>query len=319
MRLMQRTRWLVGLAAFAVMTPASPRAQAQTTPPFSDPPPAAAEPTAPTNAPAVAPPQEAPPVAAPAAPTPPPAGPSLPLATPLPPPAYAPPPLPPNINGLRTAAPPPGSTRVPSDDPQADRGAIGPTAYTHPKGTFYLSDYELVLLQLGYAFTDDTQISLTFLPPLATERVLFLDVTLKSTLYRGGRVRAAALGSTSGIISRETGPIGVGRAGGVVQLCVERTCASSLSVSTNLTFAGAVVMFNSATGIYRAGRSTSLLGELDTLVPLGKDIGDLNGALAFAGVRFIGTNWGLDLLLMHLFGNQPFALPFVALTYRSVP
>jgi hypothetical protein len=318
---MQRTRrWLAGLAAVAIAALGIPRAQAQTVPPPAEaPPPAAAPPPPPrpATAPADTPPPEVPPPAEPLAPPPPPAAPSPPPAAP-PPPAFAPPPLPPAVTEVR-AAPPPGSTRLPAADPQADRGAIGPTAYTHPKGTFYVSDYEIVLLQIGYAFTDDTQISLTGLPPLGGDGILFLDVTLKSTLYRGGRVRVAALGSTSGFVSKDTGPLGIGRVGGVVQLCVELACGRSLSVSTNVMLAGEIVMFNSATGIYDVGHSTALLGEFDTLVPLGKDIGDANGTLAFAGLRFSGPSWGLDLLLAHLFGNQPFALPFIALTYRSAP
>ena len=196
---------------------------------------------------------------------------------------------------------------------------IGPTAYTHPKGTVTFSDYELALLQLGYAITDDTQVTLTGLPPVGTERILVLDITLKSTLYRGGRVHIAALGSTSGIAAKEVGVIGVGRVGGVVQLCLARDCESSLSLSSNMTLAGVMLMLNGATGIFRVGRTTSLLAELDTLLPLSKDAGEINGGLASGGVRFGWTNWGLDLVLMRVLGSSPVTLPFIALTYRSEP
>jgi hypothetical protein len=206
---------------------------------------------------------------------------------------------------------------VPSDDPQADRGVIAPTAYTHPKGTYYFSDYELALLQFGYAITDDTQITITGVPPLGEERILLLDLTLKTTLYRGGLVRVAALGSTSGIAAKEIGIVGVGRVGGVVQLCTSRECTSSLSLSSDVTLAGVLLMINGATGIYRVGRTTSLIAELDTLVPLGKDAGEINGGLASGGVRFSGTSWGLDLALMRVLGSNGLTLPFIALTYRS--
>jgi hypothetical protein len=220
---------------------------------------------------------------------------------------------------VRTAIPPPGSTRLPADDPQADRGVIAPTAYTHPKGTYYFSDYELALLQFGYAITDDTQVTFTGVPPLGEERILVLDVTLKSTLYRGGLVRVAALGSTSGIAAKEIGVIGIGRVGGVVQLCLERACGTSLSLSSDVTLAGVLLMVNGATGIFRVGRGTSLLAELDTLLPLGKDAGEFNGGLASGGVRFSWTSWGLDLVLMRVLGSNRATLPFIALTYRSVP
>jgi hypothetical protein len=227
--------------------------------------------------------------------------------------------LPAETPAVRVASPPPGSTRVPADDPQADRGVIGPTAYTHPKGTFFFSDYELLLLQFGYAITDDTQLTVTGLPPVGAERIYVLDLTLKSTLYRGGRVRVAALGSTSGLAAKEIGILGVGRVGGVVQLCVARDCASSLSLSSDVTLAGGLFMLNSATAIYRLGRVTSLLGELDTLLPLGKELGELNGALASGGLRFGWTNWGLDVVLMRALGGTRATLPFVALSYRSRP
>jgi hypothetical protein len=222
---------------------------------------------------------------------------------------------------VRVAIPPPGSTRVPAEDPEADRGVLAPTAYTHPKGTFYFSDYELVLVQIGYAFTDDTQISLTGLPPLNTdEQLVALDVTLKSTVYRGGLVRIAALGSASGLGAKEVGVIGIGRVGGVVQLCIERDCGTSLSLSSNVALAGALVMANGASGIFRVTRTAALLAELDTLVPLGKDTGNVNGALACGGVRLHGPTWGLDLTVLHVLGPKNEAtIPFVALTYRSTP
>jgi hypothetical protein len=256
--------------------------------------------------------------------------PGYPPAYAYPPPAYAAPPSyqaypPPPLPGTpapesvaRVAAPPPGSARVPSHDPQADRGIIAPTAYTHPRGTFYVSDYDLAFLQLGYAFTDDTQLSITGVPPLGQEEVAFVDLTLKSTIYRGGRVRVAGLGSASGVGSKDFGVQGVGRAGGVVQLCLVRTsCESSVSISTNVALMGTLIMFNGASGIIRLGRPVSLLAELDTLVPLGQAAGELNGALAGGGVRFHWRRVGFDLTLMRALGSSHATVPILAFTYRS--
>ena len=304
MAVMRRMRWFV--AALAAAALAAPAAHAQTEP---APAPTTTEPPPDAPPPAAEPPTAAPPPAIPQPPAPPAA----------PPPSSPPPPLPGDLEAVRAATPPPGSTRVPADDPQADRGVIGPTAYTHPKGTFYFSDYEIALLQFGYAITDDTQLTVTGVPPVTGERILVLDLTLKSTLYRGGRVRFAALGSTSGIAAKELGVVGVGRVGGVVQLCLAADCASSLSLSSDVTLAGVLLMLNSATGIYRLGRVTSLLAELDTLLPLGKDAGEFNGGLASGGLRFGWTNWGLDVVLMHTLGGTRVTFPFVALSYRSAP
>jgi hypothetical protein len=76
---------------------------------------------------------------------------------------------------------------------------------------------------------------------------------------------------------------------------------------------------NGASGIFRVGRTMSLLAELDTLVPLGKDTGEINGAIAGGGARFHWTNWGLDLTLMRVLGSGAVTLPVLALTYRSAP
>jgi hypothetical protein len=210
-----------------------------------------------------------------------------------------------------------GPARAPSHDPQADRGVLLPTAYTHPKGTYFLSTYDLVLEQLGYALTDDTQLSLTSIP-FVGEPVALVDLTLKTSLYRGQLVRIAALGSTSGIVAPSLGVLGVGRVGGVAQVCFQVQCEDSITLSSNVTLAAALVMVNGVGGIYRLSRMTSLLAELDTLVPLGNFVDGFGGALGSGGVRFHGTNWGLDLAVMHVLGRKT-TLPLVALTYRSTP
>jgi hypothetical protein len=237
-----------------------------------------------------------------------------------PPAPYAlPPPLPPGAPDatLVAAAPPPGSARVPAEDPQADRGVLLPTAYTHPKGTWYLTDYDVVLGQVGYAFTDDTQLTLTGLPPLGGDGAAAIDVTLKTSLYRGGLVRVAGLGSASGAGGKDLGVLGIGRAGAVTQLCFERRCDSSVSLSTNLSFLGVVLMANGVSGIFRVGRTVSLLAELDTLIPLARDAGEFGGALWGAGVRFHWTSFGLDLAFVHVIGDAKATIPILALTYRS--
>jgi hypothetical protein len=217
------------------------------------------------------------------------------------------------------ATPPDAPPRPPADDPQADRGVLLPTAYTHPKGTFFFTDYDLVIGQIGYAVTDDTQVSLTGLPPLGPEPISVFDVTLKSSLYRGELVRVAALGSTSGLYTTDTGVLGIGRVGGVAQLCFDTRCGSSVSMSSNITLVGALLMVNGISGIYRVNDTISFLGEVDTLIPLGNLVNGLGGAMAGGGVRFKGTSWGLDLSLMRVVRKGGAALPIIALTYRAPP
>src|SRR5206468_6498876 len=118
-------------------------------------------------------------------------------------PAYAPPPAPgggqvPTLAGY-AAPPPPQPPRPSIVDPQGDRVVLLPTATTHPQGTFFFSNYELIVFQGGYAFTDSTQLSVTAIP-IPSESVTALDFSLKSSVYRGGLVRAAAIGSASGVV-----------------------------------------------------------------------------------------------------------------------
>jgi len=213
--------------------------------------------------------------------------PAPPTGAPAPAPPFAPPGLPQDADTI--ARPSPVEPMGPFDlrdrryaDAHVDRVVVLPTAETHPAGTLYLSSYEIVFLQVGYAVSDRTQVTLTSMPPLPQEKILPLDLTLKSVLVRAPAFRIAALGSVSGIAGLEEGTGLVGRVGGVVQLCLERTCRSNVSVGTSVALAGpAIVAGNGAGVILRATRVMSVLFEVDTAIPLGTAVNQING-LAFA-------------------------------------
>jgi hypothetical protein len=258
-----------------------------------------------------------------------------PTAYPAPPPgAYPPPPGYPPPAGYSPApstTPPPGgqvpgisaaqaqpAPAVPAGDPQADRVVLLPTATTHPAGTFYVSNYELVIFQAGYAFTDSTQLSLTVIPA-PSESLSILDASLKTSLYRGGLVRAAAIGSVSGAAGKDVGVQLLGRAGGVVQVCTARRCDSSLSLSTNVMLAGALlIMVNGAGGIWRMSEHVSVLAELATMVPVGTQGGQFNGAVLGGGIRLHYTHWGFDFSALHVLDSTAdvSTVPFIAMTWR---
>ena len=207
--------------------------------------------------------------------------------------------------------------RPPVVDPQGDRVLLLPTATTHPKGTFYFSNYEFIIFQAGYAFTDNTQVSVTAIP-IPSESVTILDFSLKSSLYRGGLVRVAALGSASGAVGKDIGVAFIGRAGGVVQVCLARLCESSLSLSANAVMVGALLMVNGAGGIFRVSNHVSLLAELATMVPVGTQGGQFNGALLGGGLRLHYNHWGFDFSLLHLLdtSDDVATVPFFAMTWR---
>ena len=327
-RLQRNTRWCTGVLIAIACELTTGQAAAQTAPPPFD---APAEPATPRDEPGKASAEPAKPPAEPIE-TPPASHPDP--ATEVEPPtpsegsataAPKPQPIPPPASAadapaapVVVASPPPvDTTPVRRPDPQGDRVVLLPTATTHRKGSVFISSYDIVLVQAGYAFSDDTQITLTTIPA-APEGILFLDVTLKTSLYRGGLVRAAAMGSATGLAQKEIGVVLVGRAGAAAQLCLTPSCDSSFSISSNVALAGPVVaMFNGVGLIYRVGQSVSLLGELASLIPVGKYGGEANGGMLGGGVRFHLEHWGFDLTLVRALGFSTITLPVLTATYRS--
>jgi hypothetical protein len=297
------------------------------------PPPVAApvEPPPPTLAPTALPPtpvDRAPPTpvhgppvvpvtAAPSAAAPPPSRPA-----PLPTAVVAP--VPQDRRSPAPAPAPRGSGAPRWRDAHHDRLLIAPTAETNPSGSFYATSYEIVLLQVGYAVSDRTQVSLTATPPLGEEAVIPGDISIKTVVLREPHVSVAAIASASGILGFEEFSGFLGRAGGAVTLCAEpRECAFGISIGTTLALAGpASVWFNGVGVNWRVGRIVSLIAEVDTLVPLAEPVGEANGVLGGAGVRLSGRAWGVDLALMKAGKARAEAsdlIPFVAATYRYVP
>jgi hypothetical protein len=172
-----------------------------------------------------------------------------------------------------------------------------PTAETSPEGSWTFTDYEIVILQVGYAVSDRTQITLTGAPPLADEAIVPLDFSVKTVVLRDPRVSLAVTGSATGIFGAEGGSGFIGRAGGVVTLCEPAwTCRLSLSMATNLALLAQFSELLSGIGAsVRLSRTISLLAEIDTALPLGPEAGEFNGIMGGSGVRFSKANWGIDL------------------------
>jgi hypothetical protein len=203
-------------------------------------------------------------------------------------------------------------------DANGDRVVLLPTARTQPKGLFTFSSYDVVLLQAGYAVTDSTQFTLTFTPPV--QGSMPLDLTLKTAFVRAPLVRVAAMASVTGLTG--LGDVGfafLGRAGSVADFCFRTDCTSSITVGTNVTFAGAILfMWNGAGLVWRVSPHLALLAEADTLIPLGRTLGQVNGLLVWGGLRVPGRSWSFDAALGYSprAGDRPLALPLLILSYR---
>lgn len=209
-------------------------------------------------------------------------------------------------------------------DAHHDRVLIASTAETNPAGSFYATSYEIILLQVGYAVTDSTQVSLTATPPLGEEGVVPADVSIKTVVLRQPHVSVAAIASASGIVGFEEFSGFLGRAGGAITLCAEATqCPLAFSLNSSLALAGpASVWFNGVGVSWRLGRIVSLLAEVDTLLPLSEPVGEANGVLGGLGVRLSGRAWGVDLAVMKAGkarAETSNLVPFIAATYRYVP
>ena len=192
-----------------------------------------------------------------------------------------------------------------------------PTAYTHPQGHGVRVELRDLRLPGGLRAHRLDADSLTALP-LASESLTVLDLSLKTAVVRTDLVRAAAIGSVSGLVGDDIGAIFLGRVGGVAQLCFGRRCDSSLSLSSNVALAGPLMlMVNGVGGILRASEHVSFIGELSTMVPLGTVGGEFNGALAGGGLRLHYDHWAFDFSLLHALESDGAAtVPFVTVTYR---
>jgi hypothetical protein len=209
-------------------------------------------------------------------------------------------------------------------DAHHDRLILLPTAETNPQGSFYLTGYEIVVLQVGYSLTDNTQVSLTMTPPLGDAGAIPGDLSVKTVLLREPHVSVAAIVSATGVVGFEEFSGFLGRAGGVATFCADaRECRLSFSMSSNLSLIGPASLLFSGAGVsFRAGRIVSLIAEVDSLIPLGEVVGEANGLVGAAGVRLSGRSWGVDLALLKAgkaHADLSSFVPFLAATYRYVP
>lgn len=208
-------------------------------------------------------------------------------------------------------APEPPAESVRHTSAHADRVVLVPTAETHPEGSVFLSDYELVVLQAGYAATDRLQMEITAVPFFPRE-FTFVELTLKANVLRSRWLRAAVLTAIDHARVQsddDEDPDGrrdlvFGRLGGTLQVCFELRCRTSLSVSaTAIAHAETDLLWPIAFGagfVAPLGDYAALLLEYAGMLNVGEDFGliGLPVHLATWGVRLSGNpSWALDLAL----------------------
>jgi hypothetical protein len=214
-------------------------------------------------------------------------------------------------------------------DANTDRVILYSTAETQPAGTYYFSNYEIILLQVGYAVTDKLQVSLTGIPPLFTDQPYFFDVTAKYNLQRGDVFRSAVQVAFDTVVSPKSDPnsiFGV-RAGLIGQFCLAADCLTSFTLN-----AGTLLnnRSNAVVPVYLAGGLLvhvtdvfKLMLEPNYAVAIGN--GKVDGPSGFLlnyGLRLSGKQFGFDLAFIRPIGSDSssfiMGVPMISFTYRTL-
>jgi hypothetical protein len=225
-------------------------------------------------------------------------------------------------------------------DAHADRVILVPTAETHPAGTLYLSSYEIVVPQIGYALSDRLQAEVLGFTDF--QGSVFVDAGLKANLLRSRYLRVAALSSVDYANGNGDGDgddeLLFGRAGTTAQLCVDLPCRTSVSLSALAILhdeLATILPIGFGVGFTaEVSSGVSALIEYSALVNAAREFEfvDLPLYLVNYGLRITPRpSWALELTLLRDLDSddeiQPggvalfdlIGVPLLAITYRFVP
>ncbi|HNX00603.1 MAG TPA: hypothetical protein PLE74_01815 [Candidatus Cloacimonadota bacterium] len=162
-----------------------------------------------------------------------------------------------------------------------------PTAYTMPKGTSALTDYEVLVLQYSYAATDHLHLSAVSVFPVTKDALRTLTVGMKQNFFRKGKVQSAGWFSftpDSAIRAISFGDV-------VSYGTPERSAHAAVAFGSNLhdKISSAVLMGGVTTSM---SERVNFIAEFTTTTEALKD--NYTGLLSL-GVRFNGksTSWDL--------------------------
>jgi hypothetical protein len=275
---------------------------------------------------------------------PPPAGP--PGSEPMPPP---PPPAPPAGAPAAVMAAPPAPVPTTVDkgtleDANAGRAWMSPTALTPPAGTWSFEDFELFLIGVSYAVTDNFVITGTTMVPITSD-LYWGFVSGKAQVLRAGSLRIAIQGGLAAAAAKDTtttfdsmgNPISTmstttttsgAEIGAAATLCLDVDCFSHIDGFVGTAFAyqnnSSVPVAFSASLVQKIGRRVRLVIEADTAHLFGDISGQANGILGWYGLRFTSRSIGVDAGLVKPFCSDcssdsfPLGFPIVSFSYRGI-
>jgi hypothetical protein len=162
-----------------------------------------------------------------------------------------------------------------------------PTAYTMPKGTRALTDYEVFVLQYSYAATDHLHLSAVSIFPISVDVLRTLTLGAKQNYLRTGYLQSAAWVSFTPDVSLRAITFGNVFSYGTPK----RSAHAAVGFGTNLhdKIGSALLMLGGTTSM--SGR-VNFLAEITTTTDALKE--NYTGLLSL-GIRFKGkaTSWDL--------------------------
>jgi hypothetical protein len=215
------------------------------------------------------------------------------------------------------------------DDANATTNLFMPTALTPPAGSFGFHDYELFVIGLSYAPSDQLLLSASTLVPVVDGQPFVGLFSAKFQVIRSGNLRAALHGTA--LLVGGDDAFSSGTAGAVATVCLNTECSSHLSGYLAAGFASdsevAVPFLFAGGAVLRLSRRVKFLIEGDSAYVAG-DINDIaNGFLLWYGLRFTSANMSGDIGFVKPvsfdddFDTEvfPIGFPVVSFTYRSDP
>ena len=250
-------------------------------------------------------------------------------------------------------APPPPAPPAPApttvdkgtlDDANAGRAWLSPTALTPPAGTWSFEDFELFLVGVSYAVSDNFVITGTTMVPITSD-LYWGFFSAKAQVVKQGNVRVAIQGGLAVASAKDStttydsmgNPIGTtdtttttsgAEVGAAATLCLDNDCYSHLDGFVGAAFAyqnnSSVPVGFSASWVQRLGRHVRLVVEADSAHLFGDISGQANGVLGWYGLRFTSRTIGVDVGFVKPFCSDcssdtfPIGFPVVDFSYRGI-
>ncbi len=205
------------------------------------------------------------------------------------------------------------------DDVHADRAWLTPTALTQPRGTWSLSNYEILGLGLTYGISDTVQLTVNTLLPVEDDMSI-VWFSGKAQLVRSGAFRLAAHGAL--FVGDNDESVGIfGLAG---TMCTDKRCDSNISGYAGRFFGGGInddekVVVLALSLTQRIANGFKFVAEVDELRV--EDNYPSSDTIAWYGFRFTSGKFGVDVGLLNPVDDDsddyPLGFPWLNFTIRG--